>query len=230
MARGGHALVLGDGDPPTRDGLDAAWAAWDEGVSLVIAADGGARLATALGLRLDRWIGDGDSFPLDEVSRLAASGVVTTVVPSAKDESDLELAVVAAAEAGVARITVIGALGGARLDHELANVGLLAHSRLAGIDVSLLDARTRVRLVTAERDGPATLGLPGAIDGLVSLLPLDATVGGVTTQGLRYPLADEPLRIGPARGLSNVRIALDASVTVRNGRLLVIETPATVAR
>ncbi len=38
------ALILADGDAPTRDGLDAAWPGWDAGVDLVIAADGGARL------------------------------------------------------------------------------------------------------------------------------------------------------------------------------------------
>jgi len=65
---------------------------------------------------------------------------------------------------------------------------------------------------------------------LVSLLPFGAGVHGVTTEGLAYPLADEPLPPGPARGLSNVRAVPDAAVSVRAGRLLVIETPATLVR
>ena len=68
--------------------------------------------------------------------------------------------------------------------------------------------------------------LPGRVGGLVSLFPHGGDVEGITTDGLRYPLRDEPLRVGPARGLSNVRDALDASVTVRAGRLLVVETAA----
>jgi thiamine pyrophosphokinase len=229
--RRGHALVLGDGDAPTRAGLDAAWPGWDEDVSLVVAADGGARLAEQLGLSLDRWVGDADSFPRAEVDRLAAAGVEATLVPGAKDESDLELAVMAAADRGVSRITVLGALRGPRLDHELANVALLAHPALARIDVELLDDRTRVRLIAAIADGPSmTAHLAGRTGDLVSLLPLDSAVEGVTTEALLYPLADEPLGVGPARGLSNVRTAPDATVTVRAGRLLVIETPATVDR
>jgi thiamine pyrophosphokinase len=55
-------------------------------------------------------------------------------------------------------------------------------------------------------------------------------VTGVTTRGLRYPLRDEPLPAGPARGLSNVRDAADAGLTLRRGLLLVVETPATLAR
>ncbi len=230
-ARGGHALVLGDGEAPTRAGLDAAWPGWDEGVTLVVAADGGARLADSVGLRLDRWIGDADSFPRESVYELAVAGVATTLVPGAKDESDLELAVGVAAAAGVARISVLGALGGRRLDHELANVALLAHASLAGVDVELLDDRTRVRLISADGEtGPLVRRLAGREGDFVSLLPLDSTVDGITTTGLRYPLADESLRVGPARGLSNVRTAPEATVTVRTGRLLVVETPATVDR
>ena len=50
----------------------------------------------------------------------------------------------------------------------------------------------------------------------------------MTTHGLAYPLADEPLPPGPARGLSNVRVGADAAVVVRRGLLLVVETPATL--
>jgi len=227
--REGHALVLGDGAAPTRAGLDAVWPGWNDGVTLVVAADGGARLASGLDLRIDRWVGDGDSFPRTRVAQLAAAGTVTRLVPSRKDESDLELAVVDAVDAGVARITILGALGGPRLDHELANLALLAHPALANVDARLLDERARVRLVSADAArGPITLQLAGRPGDLVSLLPQGSTVMGITTTGLEYPLDDEPLEPGPARGLSNVRLGSEAAVTVRAGRLLVVETLATV--
>jgi len=47
-----------------------------------------------------------------------------------------------------------------------------------------------------------------------------------TTDGLRYPLRDESLELGPARGLSNVRLGASATISVRKGRLLVVESPA----
>ena len=53
-------------------------------------------------------------------------------------------------------------------------------------------------------------------------------VEGVTTDGLAYPLVDEPLPIGRTRGLSNVRVSDEARVTVRRGLLLVVESPATL--
>ena len=48
----------------------------------------------------------------------------------------------------------------------------------------------------------------------------------VTTAGLEFPLRDEALTQGPARGLSNVMAGDSATVSVRTGRLLVVHTRA----
>jgi len=225
------AVVLADGDVPTREQLDRAWPGWSGGVDLVIAADGGARHAAALGLTLGTWVGDGDSIGDEALTALAASGVEIRRVAAAKDESDTELALVTAVERGAREVLVLGAFGGARLDHALANVGLLALPGAAGLEIALLDGGTRVRLVRAPGpDGRAVrLELPGRVGDLVSLLPFGEGVEGVTTHGLNYPLQDEPLPAGPARGLSNVRAMADAAVTLRRGLLLVVESPATLA-
>jgi thiamine pyrophosphokinase len=226
-----RALVLADGSPPSRAGLDEAWPGWDEGIGTVVAADGGARLATLLDLRIDRWIGDGDSLTPAELAALREVGVPIELVPQDKDESDTELAVLAAAE--VANdVTILGALGGLRVDHTIANLGLLAHPALAGLAVRLLDDRARVTLLqaadvrTTER---VSRELGGRVGDLVTLLPMGDAVEGVTTDGLRYPLADDRLVAGPARGLSNVRLSRRARVSIRSGRLLVVETPATLS-
>jgi thiamine pyrophosphokinase len=226
------AIVLADGDAPTRAALDAVWPGWAEGAGVVIAADGGARHAEGLGLSIDTWIGDGDSIAPDALAELAARGVTIRRVAAAKDESDTELAVLEALARNPDDVVIVGALGGLRFDHALANVGLLAMPQLAGRSAALLDERTRIRLISAPDSGGAAVrtGLPGRIDDLVSLLPYGVGVVGVTTEGLAYPLADEPLPPGPARGLSNVRVSADAAVSVREGRLLVIETPATLVR
>ena len=82
----------------------------------------------------------------------------------------------------------------------LANVWLLAHPALAGIDAVLLDARTRATLLRAPDPGgsPVRRPLPGRVGATVSLLPFGGDATGVTTHGLRYPLRDEPLLVGPA--------------------------------
>jgi thiamine pyrophosphokinase len=42
-------------------------------------------------------------------------------------------------------------------------------------------------------------------------------------------LKDEALDTGPARGLSNVRLGDRASVSVRAGNLLIVESPASLS-
>ncbi len=222
------ALILADGDAPTRADLDLAWPGWDARLGLVIAADGGARHATRLAVPIDAWVGDGDSLDADGMAVLLAAGVPMERANPHKDESDTELAVREALRRGAEGIVIVGGLGGTRIDHALANIGLLAMAELAGRRAELLDARSRITLVRApEPDGvPVHRALPGRTGDLVSLLPLGAGVVGVTTDGLAYPLVDEPLPPGPARGLSNVRTSPEASVTVRAGLLLVVESPA----
>jgi thiamine pyrophosphokinase len=219
-----HALVLGDGSVPAGARLDAVWPGWSDTVDLVIAADGGARHAAAVGRAIDLWVGDGDSIGDAELAAIAAAGIPIRRSPVDKDESDTELALLAALEAGARRLTILGALGGERVDHGLANVWLLGLPALAGCDVRLLDATIRIRLV-----GPGRADLGGRIGDLVSLLPFGGDATGLTTEGLRYPLRDESLRSGPSRGLSNVRVARDAGLTVGSGRILVLETPATLS-
>jgi thiamine pyrophosphokinase len=219
-----RALVLADGAAPTRAQLDRAWPGWDADIDLVVAADGGARLADALGLRLDRWVGDGDSLGADGLDELRRRGIDIRLEPLAKDASDAELALITALDSGAASVVILGALGGPRPDHELANVALLGHPAATGREVSLLDPTARIRLLA----GPvARLRLPGRIGDLVSLIPLETTVG-VVTVGLQYPLSGESLPFGPARGISNVRIASPAEVSFERGRLLVVEVPATL--
>lgn len=226
-----QVIVLADGEVGTREALDAAWPRWLDADAIVIAADGGARHATTLRLDLDAWVGDGDSLGEAGIEALRAAGVPVHRVKAVKDESDTELALRTAVERGATLIVVLGGLGGARFDHAVANVGLLAHPALRDIPTMLLHPLARVSLISAPGlDGrPVQRVLPGPIDGLVSLLPQGDGVVGVTTSGLAYPLSDEPLPAGPARGLSNVRVAADAWVEVREGRLLVVEGPATLS-
>ncbi len=202
-------------------------------MALVVAADRGAIRAIESGRRPDLVVGDGDSLGEGGLARLRSAGIALQLAPVAKDESDTELALVAAVQRGATRLTLLGALGGPRLDHALANVWLLAHPALAGREAVILDDRTRIRLLAAPGPpgvaggrgrGEVAASLTGRPGDLVTLLPFGEDALGVTTEGLAYPLRDEPLPAGPARGLSNVLTGAEARVSLRSGRLLVIET------
>jgi thiamine pyrophosphokinase len=225
-----HALVVADGDVAEAGALDSAWPGWSDGVSLVVAADGGLRNAHRLGLAPDILVGDLDSLDPGAVAAAERAGTPVLRSPVDKDETDTELALLEAIRRGATRITVLGALGGSRVDHELANVWLLAHPGLEGATVLLLDARSRVSLARAPgpTGQPVVVDLPGPVGSLVSLFPVGGDADGITTRGLRYPLHGESLRTGPARGQSNVRTASDAGLTLARGRLLVVETASAV--
>jgi thiamine pyrophosphokinase len=225
-----QAIILADGDVAGRDQLDAAWPGWAEPGAIVIAADGGARHAAALGLAIDAWVGDGDSLGDDGIAELAVAGIPIERAPAEKDETDTELAVLAALRRGADTLAIVGALGGPRLDHALANLGLLALPDLAAHPTTVIAADARVRLVRApDADGRVvSVALAGRVGDLVSLVPVGSDAIGLTTDGLHYPLRDETLHVGRTRGLSNVRIAPTASISLRRGWVLVVESPATL--
>lgn len=224
-------VILADGAVGSREALDAAWPGWLAADPAVIAADGGARHASALALRIDRWVGDGDSLGDAGIAELRASGVDIDRYPLDKDQSDTELAILAALDRTPSAITIVGALGGPRVDHALANVTLLSMPALAGLDVRIVAADARVRLLRAPMSGGgrAHVDLDGRSGDLVSLVPVGGDAVGITTAGLEYTLDDETLFEGFTRGLSNVRAATVARLELRSGRLLVIETPATLS-
>jgi thiamine pyrophosphokinase len=230
MASTTQVIILADGDVGSRDALDAAWPGWCAADRFVIGADGGARHARPLGLPLDRWVGDGDSLGDAGIAALQAEGVPIDRAPFDKDQSDTELAVLAALDQGPEAITIVGALGGPRLDHALANLALLTLPELLGVDVRLVAADSRVRLLTGPREdgSPTEASLDGRAGDLVTLLPVGGDARGVSTTGLAYALDRETLWVGRSRGLSNVRTSPVATVTLEAGRLLAVETPATL--
>ncbi|HWT83212.1 MAG TPA: thiamine diphosphokinase, partial [Candidatus Methylomirabilis sp.] len=97
-----------------------------------IAADGGMKHLSRLGLLPQLLIGDLDSISAGEVEWLVQAGIQVEHHPPAKDETDLELAVAYASQAGYREVVVIGALGG-RIDQSLGNIFLLSDPRFSAM-------------------------------------------------------------------------------------------------
>jgi thiamine pyrophosphokinase len=210
-----RAVLVASGEA---DAVDARWLA---DADRVVAVDGGTAWLASIGRRPDLVIGDLDSADPRLIAALEADGVPIERHEAAKDASDTELAVAVAVAAGADEIVILGALAGSRLDHQLANLTLLADPGLSGIrDLRIVRGGTLVRALHAG----AAMALDGAAGDLVTLLPIGGDAAGVRTVGLRYPLDGESLVIGRSRGLSNVVVETPASVSLEGGTLLVIET------
>lgn len=186
---------------------------------LVVAADGGARTLTAAGHQPALLVGDLDSLDDEVVTRLVDLGTQVEAHPRDKEASDTELAIERCLSVGADEVVLVGALGGERRDHTLANVLLLTEPGLRDIDLRIVHEGTTIRALYAGGE----LALRGAAGDLVSLLPVGADATGVTTRGLRWALDGETLRVGRSRGLSNEVVSAPASVRLDGGVLLVVE-------
>lgn len=182
---------------------------------LVICVDGGAGNALAMGLPPQVVIGDMDSMETELREHLEREGCRFVEHPARKNETDSELAIRYALAEGATELVLLAALGG-RLDHTLANVMLLAIPELSRVGARLIDGNQEVLLI---RDEITIEGRPGDV---VSLLPISADVEGIHTEGLEYPLRDGTLRLGAARGVSNVLLAPRARISVEQGLLLLV--------
>lgn len=211
-----RALIFANGD--IHDGPMVRRALEDGRDALIIAADGGARAAQHFGLKVDVVIGDMDSLDADELDALDAAGAEVIRHSPEKDETDLELALYLAAERGAAWMRVIGGVGD-RLDQTFGNVYLLGLSALADLDARLVAGKQETLLLR-----PGEYELHGAPGDTVSLIPVGGAVHGVRTRDLHYPLDDETLDFGPARGISNVMNADRAGITLRDGVLMIVHT------
>ncbi len=182
---------------------------------VIVCADGGSQHALAMGLRPSVVIGDLDSMTPD-VQRLMREQKAKIIQhPRDKNETDLELAIRYALEQKPASILIVGALGN-RLDQTLGNLALLSDPALAALDVRLDDGVEEASFCRKQ------LQVDGRQSDLVSLIPWGAAVGGVRTEGLRWPLRAETLYPDKTRGISNEMSGEHASVSIESGLLLVV--------
>jgi thiamine pyrophosphokinase len=215
--KAGRAIVFAngrmDGWPPGLEVLPEK--------DLIICADGGLAQALRWELRPDLIIGDLDSADPADLDRLAAQGIEIIRHPVEKDETDLELALLAALEREPEEIIILGGFG-KRLDMTLANIFILASAKFqGGPTLRLMDQHRTVLFL----QGPGSLTLEGDPQETVSLLPLGGPVRGVTLQGLKYPLKDAVLELGSTRGISNVISESPARIEIQEGGLIVVVSP-----
>lgn len=209
-----HALIFANGD--LNDGAAVQLALAQP--AFVIAADGGADLARQTGRQVQVVVGDMDSVLPETLTALEAAGVEILRSPAEKNETDLELALLEAAARGAHWIRIIGGVGN-RLDQTLANVHLLSLPVLQDRDVRLVAHRQTIWLLE-----PGQHHLMGAEGDTLSLIPVAGDVTHISTQDMQYPLVDETLPFGPARGVSNVICGAEPQVQFASGILLVVHT------
>ncbi len=209
-----HVVIFAGGTLQPGKAVDAAIAQADR----IIAADSGAAAALSYGRIPATVVGDFDSLDISLQQQLRQQGSQFIQAAVEKNETDTELAVQVAIEQGATAITLLGALGGVRFDHTVANILLLA--AVETVPIRIIDGPSTCWLLR----GPGHTTISGHNGDLLSLLPLTNEATGIRTCNLYYPLYGETLYFGKPRGVSNVLTQEHAEVSLEKGLLLIIHT------
>jgi len=185
-----------------------------EAADIVLAADSGYDHLARMGVRPHVLLGDLDSISAEALEDARRFEVETAIFEAEKDFTDTELVLREALDRGASTVLACGVFG-LRVDHQLANLLLLAAPGLSTADVRLLDEQQEVRLVHGRLE---LVAQPGE---LISLISVGGEAHGVTTTGLYYPLAGATLHTGPALGISNVAVSRRVTVESADGFVLV---------
>lgn len=172
----------------------------------IICADGGANHLEKMNLTADILIGDFDSIRPE-----SKRAVKVIEYPARKDFTDGELCVDYAVKNGYDNIMLVGMIG-TRLDHTINNILLLFRCK----NGCLVNEHCEIYPVTDK------IKINNKKGKTLSIIPLDGDMDGMRTVGLEYPLNDEALYFGEARGNSNVVISDEAEITAKKGRGIVV--------
>ena len=196
-----RAVIIGNGTITDYDYIKSIISDKD----FIICADGGINHAEKMGLNVDILIGDFDS------SSDKTTAAKTIQYPTRKDFTDGELCVEYAIDNGYDEILLIG-MTGTRLDHTINNILLLLRFK----NSCLINEHNTIYPITD------SLHIDNQKGKTLSIIPLFSDLEGIVTEGLEYPLNDETLYFGQARGNSNVIISDACKITVKKGMGIVI--------
>ena len=184
--------------------------------SFVVACDAGYRNAQRLGVYPDLIVGDFDSAPQPKTDE------DTIVLPHVKDDTDTHYAAKWLLQNGYTQVTMLGALGGARLEHTIANLCTGLFLAEHGVDVVLANAASEIHYLVPDKP----LVLERGAWQYLSVFPWDGKLTGVSLQGVFYPLQNAELTSDFPLGVSNEFTAPTAELSCTGGHGIVVLTHA----
>ena len=185
----------------------------------LIAADRGVEFFMGTDVEPDVAVGDFDSLSAEGAKYMETlkHTEIRRLKPE-KDDSDTQSAANYAIEQGTERIMILGATGN-RIDHLMANFGLLMLGKTKQVQIVLVDAYNYMSLI----ESGMILKKEEQFGKYVSLFPIEGEVTGLTLKGFKYPLNSYTLKVEDS-GLtvSNEISDPEAEVTFETGKLLMI--------
>ena len=193
--------------------------------TVIIACDSGTDFLASHGIIPDMVVGDMDSISDKGLEFIKDNNIFTEKYPVEKDWTDTEIALGKSMDNDVVLICPVTG----RIDHVMANLGLVLKLKSQGKSISITDGITYCYPLYGEDTATADV-TPYKGHAAVSLIPCDFSnpVTGVTTEGLYYPLEDADLNFGSSFSFSNKPLenASFIRVSIRSGLLLLVVTDA----
>ncbi|WP_165983745.1 thiamine diphosphokinase [Macrococcus bovicus] len=184
-----------------------------------IGIDYGAVMLVQAGIRPIAAFGDFDSLTDDELSTLQAE-LDIDVLPSEKNETDLEVGIQYTLTLDYDRVFIHGATGG-RMDHFLGNLQTLLNKEvmLSASEFFMVDDVNVIQVLPTgthiiQRYQDMTY---------ISFIPVEAGVF-LTIEDLKYTLPRTQLKMGTTRTVSNEFVTDRAQVIVENGMVYMIQS------
>lgn len=181
-----------------------------------IAADSGMRHAQALNVEPELWLGDFDSSSAELIQQYAH--IEKQVYPSAKDQTDGEIAFDYARAKGATEIIFCGAFGGERTDHSLQHLTMATAQAASGVHVFLTSGNEEAYPILV---GAHNYDLPeGSIFSVIAFSQLE----GFSISGAEWPLNNITVPFGSSLTLSNI-VRESLKVTMQAGYACLIARP-----
>lgn len=175
----------------------------------VIGVDEGAYIALKNDIRLDVAIGDFDSISKENLALLEKYTDVIKL-PERKNDTDTAAALKLCRDA--TKITILGGIQGKRIEHFIANLLLMEAYKC----VEMLDNNSFMYI----RD--SSFSLKKTDYKFISFFALSDTI--ISLEGFKYPLSNYALKNTDPLTISNELIGDRGVVTLKGGRVLVIQS------
>jgi thiamine pyrophosphokinase len=175
----------------------------------IIASDGGYDFLVKNHIVCDLLVGDMDSLCY------APQFAHKIILPKKKDITDTHQCIEEGIKLGYSKFVLVGCLGG-RIEHSCAALQDAYHYKKLGYDVSLISSINTITIIKDE-----TIEIFQE-NGYISIFSLEPISYGVSLTYLLYELDNVELRNDFPLGVSNEFINKKATISVKNGCLLII--------
>lgn len=206
-----RVVVVSGGKPPEEQNLRN----YLNEENYIICADSGANILYKYNILPNMILGDFDSINNIVFNYFKRKGCKIISYPSEKNFTDTEAAIVEAFKLNPQEILLFGCTG-SRLDHTLANLGLLYKCLKNNINAFIIDENNIISLHDKDFE------IKGKMGELFSLQAFGDEVNNLSIIKAKYELHNYDLKFGDPRTVSNELLDVTVFVTFKKGILILI--------